>query len=369
MKLVIHVDGPVIRGNERQLLLITRWMLTQGHEVIAACRDTTEVGQAFRDLGARTTPHRPRGDGDLWHQLRFAAWLRREKPDALLLASWKRFPAAASAARLAAVKRVILRVGLPQPIPESGPGAWKYRTAFRWIHGVIANATGLRDYFAALVPALADRMYTVRNATETARVAPGGLRAAIGATPGERVLLSVGALEKRKGYDLLVDAFARIGPGVHLALAGDGPLREELRARADAAGIGGRVHFLGQRRDVGALMATADAFVLPSRADGMANVILEAMAASLPVVAFDVHGAHDCLAPLEGRPPAGWIVPGGTADALAATLTELVGALESGDPEPATRGAEGRWRIEHWFTLEQMGPEYGRILFGARNGG
>ncbi|HEX8393471.1 MAG TPA: glycosyltransferase [Longimicrobium sp.] len=368
MKLVIHVDGPVIRGNERQLLFIARWMLGRGHDVAVACRDETEVGEAFRALGARTTPHRPRGDGDLWHQLRFAAWLRRERPNALLLASWKRFPAAASAARLAGVPRVILRVGLPQPLPRTGPGAWKYRTAFRWIHGVIANATGLRDYFAGQVPALADRMYVVRNATEASTVAPGGLRAEIGAAPGERILLSVGALEKRKGYDLLIDAFGQVGPGVHLVLAGDGPLRDELRARADAGGVGGRVHLLGHRRDASALMAAADAFVLPSRADGMANVILEAMAASLPVVAFDVHGAHDCLAALQGRPPAGWIVPGGTADALGAALAELVRDLRAGGPEPAARGAEGRWRVENWFTLEQMGPEYERILFGAEGG-
>jgi glycosyltransferase involved in cell wall biosynthesis len=79
-------------------------------------------------------------------------------------------------------------------------------------------------------------------------------------------------------------------PDVEFVLAGDGPLREEVEREAQTLGIGERVVFLGDRRDIPAVLASMDVAVLTSDSEGLSNVILEAMAAGLPVVAYRVGG-------------------------------------------------------------------------------
>lgn len=364
MKLVIHTDGSAVRGSENQLILLAGALMRRGWEVVVAGRARTPAGDAFRAIGARTTNIRPRGDVDAVSLARFTAWLRRERPDALLLASWKRFPSAAAAGRVARVPRSVLRVGVQQPIPRDGVSGWKYRRAFEGgIDAVVANASGLGAHLREELPHLAPRIHVVRNGMAPHRAAPGPLRAEIGAAKGDVVFLTAGGLERRKGFDLLVAALARTGRSdIRVAIAGEGPLEGELRALADVCGVADRVHLLGQRRDLPALLAAADAFVLPSRRDSLANAMLEAMAAGLPVISTDVHGADDALAPAEGRGPAGWIVPRGDDAALARALCDVADGVRAGSPEMRLRGDEARWRVENWFSVESMVDGYEAVL-------
>lgn len=112
-------------------------------------------------------------------------------------------------------------------------------------------------------------------------------------------LLGMGSLVRHKGFDLLVRAFAGLADtGVDLVIAGEGPEREPLRRLAAEAGLADRVHFLGNvmgDRKV-SLYRSAAAFVCPSRREPFANVILEAFASGLPVVATDVGGNRELLA-------------------------------------------------------------------------
>jgi glycosyltransferase involved in cell wall biosynthesis len=118
------------------------------------------------------------------------------------------------------------------------------------------------------------------------------LREEMGAIDDRTLALFVGRLAQQKNVDLLLDAMAMLPRDARprIALAGHGPLRESLEARALSLDLSDDVRFLGERRDARELMQAADVLVLPSRDEGQSNVVLEAMAAGCAVLATRVGG-------------------------------------------------------------------------------
>ena len=109
-------------------------------------------------------------------------------------------------------------------------------------------------------------------------------------------LISVTRFLRVKGVDILLQAFGTVHKGI-LHILGDGPLKQELQILADNLCIANQVIFHGRVSDVAERLPKADIFVLPSRAEGMSNALLEAMAAGLPCIATNVGGNIDLLAP------------------------------------------------------------------------
>jgi glycosyltransferase involved in cell wall biosynthesis len=126
--------------------------------------------------------------------------------------------------------------------------------------------------------------------------------------------LTVGRLAAQKNQMLLLEAFARHArPEDRLVIAGDGPERSRLVERANASGLGSRVRFLGHVDDVRALYAQADVFVLSSHYEGAPAVILEALAAGLPIAATNCCVSMEWLT---GYGQFGVVVPRGDPDRL-----------------------------------------------------
>lgn len=182
-------------------------------------------------------------------------------------------------------------------------------------------------------------------------------RPALGIPEESRLALFVGRLDRQKGLPDLLDAAERVAvacPAWHLVLAGDGPYRQWLVEQVDARRpLSGRVHILGRRDDVPSLLKTSDVLVLPSLWEGMPNVVLEAMAASKPVIATTVEGTDELVVPGE----TGWLVPPGDPLALGAALIAA-----ASDPEQSTTfGLNGRSRVASRFSLEQTVAAYERL--------
>lgn len=171
-------------------------------------------------------------------------------------------------------------------------------------------------------------------ATRAAVEAAGGPRRS---TSGRTRLVAAGRLVDQKGFDVLLDALARVvsaGGDVELVLVGAGEQDADLRDRADLLGVADRVEFAGHRDDLPSLLAGADLFVLSSRYEGNGSlVLLEALAVGVPVVATDCPtGPRYVLR--DGR--LGDLVPVEDAGALADAVHAF---LE--DPEPLRRKALG----------------------------
>lgn len=363
----MHVDGPTINGNERQLLLIVDGLRKRGHEVVVSCRATGPVVEALRMIGVETTDVRPRGDADLWSTYRFARWLRRQRPDAVLLTSWKRAFGASWGARWAGVPRIVLRIGGVHRFPAGTVSAWKYRRALQHnVDALYVNSQEVAGWVREVPGVRAGSVRLIPNGIELVPAARIPLRKELGLAPGHLLIGAVGSLERIKGFDLLLDALAQVNcPAAHLAIAGEGSQRRALQERSTALGVASRVHLLGHRTDVGAVLAACDIYVLSSRSEGMAVAMLEAMAAARPVIAADVGGVRDALQAREGRAPAGWIVARENVAALSEALREVIDGRQTNRAEITARASEAQWRIRNWFTVDRMIAAVEDLLLGA----
>lgn len=197
------------------------------------------------------------------------------------------------------------------------------RWAARSAAGVVAVSRALQRAIVDL-GVEASKVVVLRNGIDTHRFRPVdrlAARRALGLAFGSPVIVSVGRLVALKGHDLVIDALLQL-PGAHLLIAGDGPERIALEARARRLGVHERVHFLGQvgHDDLPGVYSAADALVLASSNEGWPNVLLEAMACGTPVVATDVGGCSEVVT----APEAGTIVRERSADAIATALTDLL---------------------------------------------
>lgn len=114
-----------------------------------------------------------------------------------------------------------------------------------------------------------------------------------------KLVISVANIHRQKAHDVLLEAAAKVivsDQAFHILLAGDGILRSDMEAKAKTLNISDHVHFLGVRDDVPRLLKGSDCFVLSSRWEGLPGVVLEAIAANLPVVATDLPGVREISA-------------------------------------------------------------------------
>jgi L-malate glycosyltransferase len=222
--------------------------------------------------------------------------------------------------------------------------------AFRWCDAVVCNsqaaadrliATGLApDKIAIIGNALPAEAFTTAPAVLPKR--PGGVR--------------VGMVARMNHHYKNHSGFLRIAAQVHqrmpdaeFLLVGDGPLRPELEQEASTLGLGASAIFLGDRQDMPAVLASMDVAVLTSDSESLSNVILEAMAAGLPVVAYSVGGNSELLSQQPGA-----LIPAGNETAFADAVQNLLA-------DPAIRqqlGSNARQLAQENFSLDRVRQRY-----------
>jgi glycosyltransferase involved in cell wall biosynthesis len=177
-------------------------------------------------------------------------------------------------------------------------------------------------------------------------------RAWLDAKPEDFVIGCAARLAAEKNHAGLLEAFAQVlesEPRALLACAGDGPLREALRAQAERAGLNHRVRWLGAIDDMEPFYSALDACVLNSVREGLPLCLLEAMSFGIPVVATEVGGVGELLAGGAGR-----LVPPQSAQALAGALQSLASQAELAK----RTGQTGKTRIRQSYSIDRMVDRY-----------
>lgn len=251
----------------------------------------------------------------------------------------------------------------------------------RWTRGLVdchvCVSQGVRDFAAGHARIPPERLCVIPNGIDVAaveRVSPidltpyildetgenvsGAGEAQAGARNQHTVLTFVGRLDPQKGLDDLIEAVARLPAGIRtrlrIVMVGDGPSRSALEARIRKLGLEATFRFVGWQAQAIAWIKGGDGLVLPSHWEGMPNVVLEAMAASKPVIATAVEGSTELVRPGE----TGWLV----APRDPAALSRALAALVESPRLARDFGQAGYQLVREEFTIARMVARYEELF-------
>ena len=313
------------------------------------------LAELYEGIGIPVTCLNARSKLDLWKTLALRRGLKRFRPELLQTFLFH----ANLAGRICSVFTPIRRVVSGIRVSERR-SRWPLRLD-RWTQSLVAAhvcvSQAVADFSVEEARLAASKVHVIRNGVDFEHFAtaqPRDLRA-FNIPKHARVALFVGRLDPQKNPQLLVDAFceAKGDPAasdLHLLFVGDGPLRDQVESLARHSQVSANIHFAGPQSDVAGLMRSATALVLPSRWEGMPNVVLEAMAAGLPVIASDVDGTSELIA--DGK--TGVLFTSEDLNGLSAALKSTLA-----DPSLAQqRAVAAQHVVEKHFTWESIAAEY-----------
>jgi glycosyltransferase involved in cell wall biosynthesis len=348
-RLVLLLQDLKFGGTQRQTLELARrldparfkvevWVMTAGEDLTPLAREWSIPVVRL----ARQTVVGPLALMNLWRRL------HHQPPDLLMLLTvvpniWGRI--------LGRLARVPVIVGNCR----GGGAPWRQHERLLWplMDHLLCNTAALKTELTQRHRVPPGKITVILNGVDTEFYCP----SPAGPRPGPSVILSVARLVPDKDHDTLIAAFGQVAaafPQAELWLLGNGPRLAAIEALAARTLPPGRVRFWPAQPDIRSFLHQACLLVLSSRYEALPNVVLEAMAAGLPVAATRVGGLPELVIP--GR--TGWLVPPGDAPALAAAMSQALGDAEARE----ALGRTGREIAVRDFSLEAMTRRYETVL-------
>jgi L-malate glycosyltransferase len=357
-KVFYLVDSLNVGGTETQAVELALRLPAAEYEIVMGClRAEGPLLEKLKGSAVSVREFHPAGGldsaGGVYQVFRLSAYLRREKFDVVHTHDLWSNLMGVTAARLAGVPAI---VSSRRDLAHFDWYQGKRRHWLRRIQNlsgvVLANATPIQDALISEDGFAPEKLRVIHNGVDTekfqrarrdrARLFPD--------VENERLVVLVGNMHSDvKGHPWLIAAAPALVhefPEVRFVFAGDGELRPKFEAQAAKLGLASKFMFLGTRRDIPEILASCDIAVLPSRAEGLPNAVLEYMSAGLPTIASRVGGNAELVQ--DGL--TGLLVPPENADALAGALVQLFR-----NPEQARQiGSAGqRFAVEN-FSFERL---------------
>jgi glycosyltransferase involved in cell wall biosynthesis len=364
---VLHLtDSPFFGGPERQMLGLAVSLPAAIRTRILCFRDhassepfleqLADAGVSSRSI-SHTNPHFVRMVADVVGEL------RATRADVLVCHGYKADVIGWLAATIARVPVISVSRGWTGHTWKVRLNERLDRFMLRLMRAVVCVSEGqaAKVRSAGVRP---DRVHVIHNAIDAARfdgTNRSGLAVLRGmfATPPEVMVVGVGRLSPEKGFDQLITAMRSVVAAdrtVGLVLLGDGPMRVQLETQVRETGLASHIIFAGFRPDIDRLVQGADILAQSSYTEGLPNVVLEACAAGIPVVATDVGGTGEVVE----NGVNGYLVKSGDPDALATRILDLTRSPEL----RRTMGGYGRARVTSHFSFTRQCASY-RALFDS----
>ena len=352
------LDSLNIGGTETQAVELARRLDPAHYRITLAClRARGPLAERLRGSAVELLEFHPRGGmnspGGIYQLLRMAAFLRREKFDIVhahdLWANLLGVPAAwmARVPVILSSQRDLSHLEFYQ----TGNKKWLRRVQ-KLSHAVLANAGSIRDGLIAEEGFPPQKVRVIYNGVDMERFAraPHDRTLLLPGIGNGKLVVLVGNMHTDvKGHPTLIAAAAEVVrefPDTRFLFVGDGAGRKDFEAQVAALGIQSNILFLGRRNDVPEVLACCDIAVLPSKAEGLPNAVLEYLAAGLPAIASNVGGNAEVIQ--DGV--SGLLVPPGDSGALAQALLNVLR-----DPDLARRlGSGGQEHVRKNFSFERM---------------
>jgi L-malate glycosyltransferase len=360
-KVFFLLDSLNVGGTEVQAVELALRLPSSRYEVTLGCLHAQgQLQERLRGSAVVVEEFRPKRGIDspsgVYQLLRLAAFLRTEKFAIVHTHDLWSNLMGVPAARLAGVAAIV------SSQRDLSHLEWYQGTRRRWLrriqrlsHVVLANATPIRDALIAEDRFPTGKLRVIHNGVDTERFQRGeGDRGRLfpGAGKGKLVVLVGNMHSDVKGHPWLIaaaPAVKREFPGTQFVLVGDGAERPVFEEQVRALGMEKSFLFLGRRDDIPDILASCDIAVLPSKAEGLPNAVLEYMAAGLPCVVTRVGGNAELVQ--DGV--TGLLVPAQDAEGLSAALLRLLR-----DPELARQiAANGHQFATNGFSFERLVQE------------
>jgi glycosyltransferase involved in cell wall biosynthesis len=350
VRIVQLVEDLELGGLERLAVDLALAQKAAGHNVSVYCLfHTGPLAASLEAAGIPVTPFHKSPGFSMSTVLAMAKRLREDRPDVIHGHNPGVHHYAALAARMVGVP-VCINTRHSVTTSTGAPYQDRY---FRWVKPLTSHVVFVCDFVRrGLERKLGyppEKCSVILNGIPLAPflahpASPGGRRPRIR-------FGTIGRLVPAKGHSILIDAFARVSqaaPGADLSIYGYGALHDELQAQIARLGLEDRVRLEGRTENSAATLQDLDVFVFSSVNEGLPLVILEAMAAGLPVITTNVGGIQEIV-----TKESAWLCPPGDADALAGAMLHAVHATDLRE-----RGEIARRLAASGYGLEQMAVRY-----------
>jgi len=363
MRVALCITDLDVGGAERTLVELATRLNPTPWEPVVYClqpRPPSDEASCVPPLEAAGIPVHCLGARRGWHVpgalRRLQRLLAEQKPDVVQTFLFHANVIGRIAARRAGVRHVVS--GLRVAERHKRWHLWGDRLTAGLVDRHVCVSRAVARFSAEHARLPADRLVVIPNGIDPDRY-PAARRADLsscGLPAGRRAVTYVGRLDRQKGVRWLVESAPRWLerlPDSDLLLVGKGPEQRALEAACRRRGIADRVHLAGWRSDVPEILAASELLVLPSMWEGMPNVVLQAMAGRLPVLATDVEGVRELLGPAADAQ----VVRYGDTQAFAEKLVALLS-----NPSLASElGHQNRQRVADRFSLARMVAAYQEV--------